>query len=140
MERQTLALNVVRSADYFKLEDGLVINNIALILSMVWTKASEWKLASAVACVVCLSACASSSASKLSLSDLGARYWQGTFYLSVEGLPSSIQCDIDIAYQNLDDVFVRYKGKDAEAIFDTDDDQIKIQALKQKCLDKSIAR
>jgi len=140
MERQTLALNKIRSSHYFKLEDGLVINNLALILSKVWTKTSTWKLASTVACIVFLSACASSSASKLSLSDLGTRYWQGTFYLSVEGLPSSIQCDVDIAYQDLDDVFVRYKGKDAEAIFDTDDDQTKIQALKQKCLDKSITR
>jgi len=94
----------------------------------------------AVFCILYLSACANSSTSKLTLSDLGTRYWQGTFYLSVEGLPSSIQCDVNAAYQNLGDVFVRYKGKDAEALFESDDDQVKIQALKQKCLDKSIAR
>jgi hypothetical protein len=35
-------------------------------------------------------------------------------------------------------VFVRYKGKDAEVLFDSDEDKAKIQALKQKCLDKSI--
>ena len=117
---------------------GLVKNKIAPAVSYAGSKASLWRLASAAFCTVCLSACASSSAAKLTLSDLGTRYWQGTFYLSVEGLPSSIQCDVDTAYQNLGDVFVRYKDKDAEALFESDDDQAKIQALKQKCLDKSI--
>ena len=96
------------------------------------------RLTGVYVCIVCLSACASSSTSKLTLSDLGTRYWQGTFYLSVEGRPSSIQCDVNSAYQNLEDVFVRYKGKDAEVLFDRHDDQVKIQALKQQCLDKSI--
>ena len=125
-----------------RLEDGarLDIKSIALVLCRVRSNASLWRFAGAVFCIICLSACASSLVSKLTLSDLGTRYWQGTFYLSVEGLPSSIQCDVNIAYQNLDDVFVRYKGKDAEALFERSDDQAKIQALKQKCLDKSIAQ
>lgn len=124
----------------FAVGTRLEINNIAPVLSGVWSKAKLWRLAGAVLSVVCLSACASSTASRLTLSDLGSRYWQGTFYLSVEGLPSSIQCDVNSSYQNLADVFVRYKGKDAEALFESEDDQAKIQALKQKCLDQSIAR
>ena len=116
-----------------------MIKNIALVLKGEWSKTNVWRLTGAVFCIVCLNACANSSASKLALSDLGTRYWQGTFYLSVEGLPSSIQCDVNSAYQGLEDVFVRYKGKDAETIFDSDDDQTKIQAFKKKCLDKSIA-
>jgi hypothetical protein len=88
---------------------------------------------------VCLSACAGSSG-KLSLSDLGTRYWKGTYYLSVEGMPSSIQCDVDPAYKHLDDVFVRYKGGDALTLFDRDDDLIKIETLKQQCLSRSGAK
>lgn len=119
---------------------GVVKNNIAPVVSNAGSKASLWRLAGAIFCIVCLGACASSSASKLTLSDLGSRYWQGTFYLSVEGRPSSIQCDVDIAYQNLDGVFVRYKGQDAEPLFGRDDDQAKIQALKKQCLERSVAR
>jgi hypothetical protein len=103
-----------------------------------WVPANIWLLAGTLFCIVCLNACASSSASKLTLADLGARYWQGTYYLSVEGLPSSIQCDVNMSYQNLNDVFVRYKDKDAETLLDSRDDKAKIQVLKQKCLDKSI--
>ncbi|MFT6266499.1 MAG: hypothetical protein ACJAWS_002661, partial [Oleiphilaceae bacterium] len=114
------------------------MKNIVLFLHSTWPKANFWPLSGTVLCMAYLSGCATSSAPKLTLSDLGTRYWQGTFYLSVEGLPSSIQCDVNIAYQSLVDVFVRYKGKDAEVLFDSDEDKAKIQALKQKCLDKSI--
>lgn len=106
---------------------------------IAWPKVNFWQRTGIIFCVVYLSGCASSSASKLTLSDTGTRYWQGTFYLSVEGLPSSIQCDVNAAYQNVDDVFVRYKGMNAETLFDRYDDKVKIKALKQQCLEKTIA-
>mgnify|MGYP007132383557 CR=1 FL=1 len=85
-----------------------------------------------------LASCAHSPPTKLTLSDLGTRFWQDTYYLSVTGQPSSIQCDVNSTYKALDDVFVRYKGQNATALFDSDDDLIKINDLKQKCLNKSI--
>ena len=86
-----------------------------------------------------LASCAHSPSTKLTLSDLGTRFWQDTYYLSVTGQPSSIQCDINAAYKVLDDVFVRYKGQDATALFGSDD-LSKINDLKQKCLDKSLIK
>ena len=97
------------------------------------------RVVSLLLCMSVLSACASSGTAKLRLNDLGSRYWQGTYYLSVEGQPSSIQCDVDASYRILGDVLVRYKGQDAESLFERSADQAKIKALKQQCLDKSLA-
>lgn len=88
---------------------------------------------------VLLSACAGSGSAKPTLSDLGTRYWQGTYYLSVEGETFSIQCDVDPVFKTLDDIQVRYKGQSIANMFDRTEDQDKILDLKQQCLDRSVS-
>lgn len=89
--------------------------------------------------VLLLTACASQHSSTFTLSDLGTRYWKGTYYLSVEGQPFSIQCDVNPSYKVLEDVAVRYKGQNALVLFDGNEGQTKIDDLRQKCLQKSIS-
>jgi len=89
--------------------------------------------------VLLLSGCAGSGSAKPTLSDLGTRYWQGTYYLSVEGETFSIQCDVDPVFETLDDIKVRYKGQSIANMFDRSEDQDKILALKQQCLDRSVS-
>ena len=86
-----------------------------------------------------LSGCAGSGPAKPTLSDLGTRYWQGTYYLSVEGQPFSIQCDVDPSLKTLNDIEVRYKGQGIANMFERSEDQSKIKALKQQCLDRSLS-
>jgi len=89
--------------------------------------------------IVLLTNCANSSlstSSKMSLSDLGTRYWQGTYYLSVTEQAFSIQCKVNPEYKTVDDVPVTYKGQGIGGLFDSTDDLQKIQDLKQQCFDK----
>jgi len=98
------------------------------------------KLIAFFSAIVLLSNCANSSLStspKMTLSDLGTRYWQGTYYLSVTEQTFSIQCKVSPEYKTVDDVPVTYKGQGITSLFNNTDDLQKIQNLKQQCFDKS---
>ena len=89
-----------------------------------------------LALAIGLGACASHQG-KMRLSDLGSRFWKGTYYLSVKGSTKSIKCRVNPDYKNSEQVPVYYMNEDAEPLFDLDEDIEKIKALKKQCFDRS---